>query len=176
MATAADGEAVAEIYRPIVADTAISFETDPPDAEEMSRRIASSLPRYPWLVAVDGDSIVGFAYAGPHRTRAAYRWSVDCSVYVRPDDRGSGVGRLLLSSLLEILETQGFRNAFAGISLPNPASVGLHEALGFTPVGIYRDVGWKLNAWHDVGWWQRRLVGASDPPGDLLPTTSETGA
>lgn len=152
--TAADAADVADIYRPIVASTTISFETEAPGAADIERRIEDTLPTFPWLVCEDRGRIVGYAYASRHRPRAAYRWSVDTSVYVRPDFHRQGVGRGLYASLFRILEAQGFVSAYAGIALPNPGSVGLHEAMGFQPIGIYRNAGFKLGAWHDVGWWQ----------------------
>ena len=164
LATANDGEAVAAIYRPVVADTAISFETTPPDREEMIRRIAETLPSYPWLVCdVDGRT-AGYAYAARHRVRGAYQWSVDTSVYIAEDQRRRQIGRGLYTSLFAILTAQGYFNAFAGIALPNPASVALHEAMGFEPIGVYRRVGYKLERWHDVGWWQLTLKQHEESP------------
>ena len=157
LAEAADAEAIAAIYRPVVESTTISFETDPPDRDEIARRIADTLISYPWLVCELGGRVAGYAYATKHRVRAAYQWSVDTSVYVDAASRRSGVGRGLYRSLLAILAAQGFFNAFAGIALPNLASVALHEALGFEALGVYRRVGFKLGAWHDVGWWQLTL-------------------
>jgi L-amino acid N-acyltransferase YncA len=154
LATAADGEAVAAIYRPVVAETAISFETALPDGAEMARRIDDTLRAHPWLVCdVDGRT-VGYAYATRHRVRGAYQWSVDTSAYIAEDFRRRQAGRALYTSLFAILAAQGYFNAFAGIALPNPASVALHESMGFEPIGVYRRVGYKLNRWHDVGWWQ----------------------
>ncbi|MGH7789790.1 MAG: arsinothricin resistance N-acetyltransferase ArsN1 family B [Candidatus Binatia bacterium] len=164
-ATADDAAAVAAIYAPYVRDTAISFEIDPPDGAEMRRRIAAVGETYPWLIAhpASGDP-VGYAYASRHRDRAAYRWSVDVTVYVHRDAHRRGTGRALYQALLPVVAAQGYRNAYAGITLPNAASVGVHEAMGFTPVGVYRRVGWKLGAWHDVGWWALELgSGAGDP-------------
>ena len=158
LAGAADGEALARIYGPAVLGSVISFELDPPDGVEMTRRIERTMARTPWLVCeVDGD-VIGYAYAGPHRDRAAYQWSVDVSAYVRADARRSGIARALYGSLFAVLALQGFRNAYAGITLPNAASVGLHTAVGFTPVGIYREVGFKLGAWHDTGWFEREIA------------------
>jgi len=159
-----DAEDVLAIYAPIVRATAISFEIEPPTVDEMRRRIANTLTRLPWLVCEHDDGILGYVYATSHRARAAYQWSVDVSAYVRESARRSGVGRALYSSLFKILTLQGFYNAYAGIALPNPASVGLHEALQFQPVGVYRSVGYKLGAWHDVGWWQLRLQKHTTPP------------
>ena len=165
LATADDGEAVAAIYRPVVADTAISFETTLPDRHEMTRRIAETLPSYPWLVCdVDGRT-AGYAYASRHRVRGAYQWSVDTSVYIGEDHRRRNIGRGLYTSLFAILAAQGYFNAFAGIALPNPASVALHEAMGFEPIGVYRRVGYKLDRWHDVGWWQLMLKQHEETPG-----------
>jgi phosphinothricin acetyltransferase len=167
-----DGAAVATIYRPYVTDAATSFEFEPPDAGEMARRIASVLAFAPWLVAADdGGDIIGYAYASRHAERAAYQWSVDVSVYIRGDQRRRGLGRALYQALFPLLRLQGFCVAHAGVTLPNAASVGLHESLGFRPVGVYPGVGWKHGAWHDVGWWTlplRERPAQPDPP-VLLP-------
>ncbi len=154
LATAGDGEAVATIYRPVVAETAISFETTLPDRDEMARRIDETLRAYPWLVCELDGRVAGYAYAARHRVRGAYQWSVDTSVYIAEALRRRNVGRGLYTSLFAILAAQGYFNAFAGIALPNPGSVGLHEAMGFEPIGVYRHVGYKFDRWHDVGWWQ----------------------
>jgi L-amino acid N-acyltransferase YncA len=164
LATPADAPAFHTIYAPIVRDLPTSFELVPPSVEEMAARIAKSWPRFPWLACdVDGATI-GYAYASAHRDRAAYQWSVDVSVYVLAAARGQGIGRALYTPLFALLRAQGFVNAYAGVTLPNPASVGLHEAMGMTPVGIYRHVGFKAGAWHDVGWWQIALAPLLDSP------------
>lgn len=168
-ATAADAEACAAIYAPYVETTVISFEVDPPDAAEMRHRIEATLPHYPWLVWQRDGTVLGYAYAGAHRTRAAYRWSVDTAIYLRQDIRGQGIGRQLYTALLQRLAAQGYVNAYAGVTLPNAASVGLHEALGYTPVGVYRQVGYKLGRWHDVGWWQRELNPHATAPAEPRP-------
>lgn len=157
-----DAEACAAIYAPYVSDTVISFEERPPSAGELAQRIETVTQTHPWLVAEDEDEskLIGFAYGSRHRERAAYRWAADVAVYVTPSRQRAGVGRALYGALFERLARQGFRIACAGITLPNDASVGLHEALGFEPVGVYRKIGWKLGAWHDVGWWQLELAGA----------------
>lgn len=152
-----DAAAIAAIYAPFVSGSIVSFETEAPDAGEMARRMADYGASHAWLVAEVGGDLAGYAYASPHRTRAAYASSCDVAVYVDPDHARRGIGRLLYEALLPRLREKGLHAAFAGIALPNPASVGLHEAMGFTPVGIYREVGWKLGAWRDVGWWQRLL-------------------
>ena len=157
LAEPADAAGVQAIYAPIVRDTAISFEVDPPSIEEMSRRIASTLQRFPWLVCADDDMVLGYVYGGRHRERSAYRWSADVTVYVHERARGRGVGHALYSTLLPLLALQGYHRAYAGITLPNAGSVRLHESQGFTPVGVYPAVGYKLGEWHDVGWWQLAL-------------------
>jgi len=152
-----DADAIAAIYRPVVEGTAISFETIAPDGAEMSRRLAETMTDYPWLVCERDGQVAGYAYATQHRVRAAYQWSVDTSVYIADAHKRSGVGRGLYQSLFAILAAQGFFNAFAGIALPNPASVALHEATGFEKLGVYKNVGFKLGEWRDVGWWQLAL-------------------
>ena len=157
LASETDAEQIAAIYGPIVLNAAISFEIEPPGAEEMRCRISDTLQRYPWLVCEHGGEILGYAYASQYRTRAAYQWSVDTAVYTGAWSRRMGVGRALYTALLGVLPLQGFYNAYAGIALPNAGSVGLHEAMRFDRIGIYRHAGFKLGRWHDVGWWQRSL-------------------
>lgn len=149
-----DARAVQAIYAPFVEGTVISFEETPPSIEELAARIASCLDNFAFVVAERGGRIIGYAYGGRHRSRSAYRFSVDVSVYVAEEGRGAGVGRALYDELLPILAKKGFHAAFAGIALPNPASIALHRALGFEQVGIYRQVGFKFGRWHDVAWWQ----------------------
>jgi phosphinothricin acetyltransferase len=168
MVRVADSAQVAAIYRPYVTDAATSFEIDPPDGAEMARRIEGVLAVAPWLVCVGpADEVVGYAYAARHRERVAYQWSVDVTVYVRSDHHHRGVGRALYGVLFDLLRLQGFCVAHAGITLPNAGSVGLHEAFGFRPVGVYPAVGWKLGAWRDVGWWQLPLL--ERPPAPAPP-------
>jgi phosphinothricin acetyltransferase len=168
--TGSDARACARIYAPYVRDTAISFEDEPPDEVQMRRRIENVRARYPWLVAEQDGHVVGFAYASQHRERAAYRWAVDVAIYLDRGHRGRGLGRRLYESLFELLSAQGLRMACAGIALPNPASVALHEKLGFELVGVYRRIGWKFDAWHDVAWYQRELaVGGGSAPAEPGP-------
>jgi phosphinothricin acetyltransferase len=157
LAGADDAAQIQAIYAPIVRDTPISFEVEPPSVEEMRQRIEKTLRQYPWLVCEHHGEVVGYVYATSHSERAAYAWSVNVSVYIHQRRRRSGVGRALYISLFEILRLQGFYNAYAGVTLPNPGSVGLHEAVGFQPVGVYENVGYKFGAWHSVGWWQLEL-------------------
>jgi L-amino acid N-acyltransferase YncA len=156
-ATAADAGACAAIYAPYVLDTAVTFEIEPPDAAEFARRIAAAAERHAWLVVEDDGRVTGYAYGGPFKERAAYRFACEVSVYLELGLRRSGAGRALYDVLLPRLAQRGFRTAAAGMALPNPASVGLHRALGFEPVGTFRRVGWKHGRWHDVAWAQRDL-------------------
>jgi phosphinothricin acetyltransferase len=169
VAKSSDAEMIAAIYAPIVRDTTISFEVEPPTPQEMAQRIAKTLQTHPWLVAEREEQIIGYAYAGTHRDRAAYRWSVDVSAYVAEGARGQGVGRALYERLIAILKAQGFHSAYAGIALPNAASVGLHEAVGFKPLGIYKEVGFKHGEWRDAGWWRLALSDAGGTPSEPIP-------
>jgi L-amino acid N-acyltransferase YncA len=153
------------IYGPYVRDTAVSFEERVPTVEELQRRIHETAATHPWLVLEEAGQIAGFAYGSRHRARAAYRWAADVTVYVAPSHHRRGVGRRLYGELLRRLREQGLRVACAGITLPNEASIGLHRALGFEPVGVYRRIGFKHGAWHDVSWWQLQLApDGEDPP------------
>lgn len=159
----ADAQAIQAIYAPMVERTAISFELTPPSVVEIARRIESTLPTYPYLVAEQDGRVIGYAYAGQYRAREAYQWSVEVTVYVAPEANRKGVGRALYEVLLTTLKKQGFHAAYAGIALPNEGSVGLHEALGFTHIGTYPEVGFKHGSWHDVGYW-RIALDVSCPP------------
>lgn len=160
-----DAAACVAIYAPNVERGATSFEEEVPTTAEFGQRIARTQETLPWLVAECDGEVVGYSYAIPHRWRPAYRWAVETSVYVDTTQQGRGVGRALYRELIGRLRDQGFHVACAGITLPNEASVALHENLGFTPVGIYRRIGWKDGSWRDVGWWQLDL----QPPGDERP-------
>jgi L-amino acid N-acyltransferase YncA len=169
-----DAAACAAIYAPSVLDGVSSFEDVAPDAGEMAARITATNASRPWLVAELDGTIAGYAYASRHRERAAYRWASDVSVYVSDDYHRRGVARSLYVALLQRLADQGFRMACAGIALPNPASVALHESLGFKPVGVYRDIGFKLGRWWDVSWWQLAL--GPGEPGDGPPAEPRSPA
>lgn len=166
LATLDDAEPVRDVYAPYCL-TPISFELEPPSVEEMRGRLVKVLGKYPWLVCEDGGHVLGYAYASQHRERAAYRWSVDTTIYVRQGLQRRGVGRALYTSLLALLPLQGFVNAYAGVTLPNPASVGLHEAMGFQRLGVYERVGYKSGSWHDVAWFQRPLQPREGEPPPL---------
>ena len=161
-----DARGILDVYAPFVTETVVSFEEEPPSIQEMAERVAQS---HAWLVAAAPSRVYGYAYATPFHPRAAYRWSVEVSVYLAPDAHGRGVGKQLLRELLDRLGSLGFVNAFAGTTLPNPASVGLFEGFGFKQIALQEKAGFKLGAWHDVGWWQLRLQDPSVPPPRLEP-------
>jgi L-amino acid N-acyltransferase YncA len=153
-----DAAGVLQVYSPYVTNAAASFELEPPSVEEMAKRIEESLAKHSWLVAQENDKILGYAYGTTARTRAAYRYTVEVSVYLEARSHGRGIGKSLVTELLAILKSRGYVTAIAGVTLPNDASVRLFESLGFESVGIYRHIGFKFGRWHDVGWWQRPLV------------------
>jgi L-amino acid N-acyltransferase YncA len=178
LAQPADAAAVAAIYAPFCTDTSVSFEYEAPTAADMAERIRKITARLPWLVLETEDGVAGYAYASQHRERTAYRWAVDAAVYVGAGRRRAGVGRALYTTLFRILALQGYYKAFAGVTLPNPASVGLHAALGFVPVGVYRGVGYKHGAWHDVAWYQLALQPERpepEPPRELQAVLTTLG-
>jgi len=163
-----DAAQIAGIYRPAVDHSAVSFEEVAPGAQDMAARIASASSTHAWVVHEDGGRVTGYAYAGPHHVRAAYRWAAAVAVYVHPDHHRRGIGRELYGALLPLLTRQNLRWACAGITLPNPASVALHDSFGFAPVAVYPQIGFKAGAWHDVGWWQLELGPAGTPPSEPL--------
>lgn len=163
-ADGADSAGMLEIYAQFVTDSPVSFETEVPGEAAFRERIATYSRHAPWLVCAADGRIAGYAYGSRHRRRSAYQWSVDVTVYVHAGFRRQGVGALLYRNLFHCLRLQGFLNAYAGITLPNPASVRLHESLGFKPVGVYEGVGYKLGRWHDVGWWGLRLQEMPERP------------
>lgn len=160
----ADAAACASLYAPYVTETTISFESDPPSGAEMAERIRAAIRTHAWVVLQDGGAVVGYAYGGEFSARPAYRWTCEVSVYLERGRRRRGGGRMLYEALFERLVARGFRTAVAVLTLPNDASVGLHRAMGFEPVGTFRRVGWKHGAWHDVAWAQRSLEADDGPP------------
>jgi phosphinothricin acetyltransferase len=171
LATPDDAPAVQAIYGPFCDNSPVSFEIVAPTVEQMRERMASILVRFPWLIGeIDGQT-AGYVYASPNRERAAYQWGVDVAVYIAEGHRRSGLGRSLYAALFELLKEQGFFHAYAGITLPNPGSVRLHESLGFEFVGVYENVGYKMGAWRDVGWFHLLLQPLRDDPPAPRPWT-----
>jgi L-amino acid N-acyltransferase YncA len=156
-ATIADAAACLEIYRPFVETTAVSFETVIPAVEEFAARIENSLSAWSWLIAEKDGNCIGYAYGHSHRERAAYRWSVEVTIYVDSGHRRQGVGRQLYGQLFRDLERLGYCNAYAGVTQPNESSMSLHRSVGFDYIGTFRSVGRKFDRWHDVAWFQRKL-------------------
>lgn len=185
-----DAAAIAAIYAPYCETSAISFETVPPSPDEMAKRIRTVSAVRPWLVLEVDDAacqaeaqgeegerrLVGYAYATPHHERAAYQWSVSTAIYVSGAHHRRGVGRALYTTLFELLRYLGYFKATAGVTLPNPASVGLHEAFGFTWVGVYRQIGHKLGAWHDVAWFEADVQPVTDNPAPPRSIAALNGA
>ena len=170
MAREADAGALRAIYAPFCTATSVSFELEPPSEDEVASRVRAVTALYPWLVLEDDGAVAGYAYAGRHGERAAYGWCVDATVYVAPSHLRRGVGRALYTTLFDLLRQQGFFKAFAVIALPNPASIALHEAMGFAAVGVYKGVGYKLGAWRDVAHYQLALQPECPDPRLPLPT------
>jgi phosphinothricin acetyltransferase len=165
-----DADAIAAIYAPYVEDCAISFELEAPGPETIRERLRGAGDLYPWLAADDeAGELVGYAYASAFRARAAYRWAIESTVYVKAEAHGRGIGSALYRPLLAILEAQGFTQAFAAIAMPNAGSIRLHESCGFVHAGTYTQVGFKLGAWWDVGLWQRALATPDVPPAEPRP-------
>lgn len=175
-ATEDDAAQIQAIYAEIVRSTVISFEIEPPTVADMQARMRTTQERFPWLVCEHDGEVAGYVYAAAHHERAAYQWSVNVSVYIDPKHHRRGIGRALYTSLFALLRLQGFYNAYAGITLPNPGSVGLHESMGFEPVGIYKKVGFKFGAWHDVGWWSLALRPLDPDPADPLTAPELEGS
>jgi len=171
-----DASAVLSIYAPIVRDTAISFEYEPPSVEEMQDRIREISKSHPFLVAERDQKVLGYAYATAHRKREAYRWACEVSVFVHPDHRRSGAGRALYTALLRILRLQGFCQAFAIITLPNPPSIGFHESMGFRHIATFKAIGFKLGYWRDTGWWRLELQERPSRPSPPRPLSAVTGS
>lgn len=176
LATPDDGAACAAVYGPYVRDTSISFELSAPDAAEMAARIAKTIARTPWVVAeVDGVAR-GYAYANRHRDRPAYDWTAETAVYIDRSFTGRGLGRATMTAVLDILRLQGAHLAVAGITAPNPESVGLHGSLGFRRVGEFQAIGFKFGGWHGVEWFEMELQPRSDDPAPLVPLPEVTGS
>lgn len=168
-ATPADAAALAAIYAPYVRETAISFEYEPPSPDVFAARIAATHETHPWLVCDMGGIPCGYAYASPHKDRAAYQYDVEVSAYVDQNAHSRRIGSSLYGALFELLAMAGFYNAFAGITLPNKKSLALHRSAGFAEVGVFHRTGYKFGAWHDVLWMEKRLQPLSMEPAAPLP-------
>ena len=176
LAIEGDAAAIREIYAPFCDRTIVSFEMFGPSVAEIESRIGKIGQWFPWLVLESEGAIAGYAYASPHHERAAYSWSVDAAVYVNPAHHRRGVARALYTTLFQLLRLQGFFKIYAGISLPNPASTGLHEAMGFQLVGVYKGVGYKFGAWHDVAHYQMELQAERKDPQPPRPPSALIGS
>jgi L-amino acid N-acyltransferase YncA len=166
VATPDDAPSILDIYAPYCESTLVSFEIAAPTESQMGERISNVTARYPWLVAEIDGRVAGYVYASQHRERAGYRWAVDAAVYIGEEHRRRNVGRVLYKTLFSLLREQGIYQAYAGITLPNPASVGLHEAVGFETIAVFRNVGYKLGRWLDVGWWRLQLMPPEENPAE----------
>ena len=159
---------ILDIYAPFVLQTTTSFETDVPDLKAFEKRVLDYARSAPWLVALEGDTVLGYAYATAHRSRGAYRWNQEVTVYVHPDHRKKGIARALYKKLLTLLTTMGYTKALAIITLPNEASLGFHQALGFKHIGDMPDIGFKFGKWHTTSWWHKPLQVAGYEPSGVL--------
>lgn len=168
LATPGDAPQLADIYRPYCEGSPLSFETAAPSAEEMASRIKKVVPQHPWLVAETDGVVAGYAYASRHRERLSYRWTVEVSIYIREGRHGRGLGKALYTALFGILRRQGFVNALAGVSIPNPASERLHRAMGFQRVAVYPNIGFKEGVWRSTEWSQLVLVEPKSPPSEPI--------
>lgn len=170
LAQASDASDIRNIYAPFITDSSVSFEYEIPSVSDMENRILTTLTTYPWLVIEQNGLVVAYAYAGLHRARKAYQWSVETSVYIHHEYRKHKLATRIYTALLQLLEAQGYRNAFAGMTLPNPASEGFHTKMGFVPIGTYRDVGNKFGEWHSTMWMQLQLgKKTNEAPDDPVP-------
>jgi L-amino acid N-acyltransferase YncA len=175
LATPADGAGCAAIYAPYVLETAVSFEAEPPTADVMAARIARTIERTPWVVVEVDGSVRGYAYGTRHRERAAYDWTVETTVYVDRAFARQGLGRLAMRAVIAILRLQGAHLAVAGVTLPNPGSVRLHESLGYRPIGEFEAIGWKHGGWHGVAWYALELASRAHEPEPLVPLPELAG-
>lgn len=154
-----DAAAICAIYNHYVEKTVVTFEEKPVTAEQMQERITAVTAEYPWLVLVENDELIGYAYIGPFHRRSAYRSTVECTIYLHPEYCGGGRGKRLFAALLERVQqlTRPVHSIIACLGLPNDASAALHERFGFKKVGHLTEAGYKVNRWVDVGYWQLLL-------------------
>ncbi|KZC39586.1 MULTISPECIES: GNAT family N-acetyltransferase [Rhodanobacter] len=164
-----DAAAIHAIYAPSVSAGTATFETELPGVDAMRERLRARLKHYPWLVWEEAGEVLAYAYAGRFRERAAYDWIAETSIYVRADAQRRGIARQLYGALLDVMRQQGITQAVGVITLPGAASVAMHEAMGFQPAGVWRQCGYKLGQWWDVGVWQKELQPAANPPAAVIP-------
>ncbi len=164
-----DAAAIHAIYAPSVLDGVATFETGLPGVGAMRERLRARLQHYPWLVWEEAGEVLAYAYAGRFRERAAYDWIAETSIYVRANAHRRGIARRLYGGLLDVMRLQGITQAVGVITLPGTASMAMHEAMGFTPAGVWRQCGYKLGQWWDVGVWQKELQPAANPPAAVIP-------
>lgn len=168
-ATAQDAPALSKIYKYYVENTTISFEYDAPTTEEFAERVTHKLEKYPFIVAEDNGTVVGYSYASEYRERRAYDHSVELSIYVDKDERHCGIGTMLYSALLSLLSEQNFASAYSCITIPNSPSVSFHEEMGFKLIGYFHKAGFKHGAWLDVAWYERALSSYDHAPLEIIP-------
>lgn len=159
-----DASSVLDIYKPYVLGTAITFEYNVPTLEEYLERIKVNTSEYPWLVCIQNEKIIGYAYASKFRYKTAYQWSPESTIYLSPEVHGKGIASVLYRTLFAILNLQGYFNVYAGVAIPNPKSESLHLALGFKEIGVFQNIGYKLGKWHDTRWFQLKLKEHTDHP------------
>lgn len=164
-----DASDLVKIYAPYVTDSAVTFEYEIPGTEEFAERIRETLKRYPYLVVEEADSVLGYAYASPFKSRAAYAWSVETSIYLYPNVKGQRIGTALYQELERLLRRQNICNLCACITYPNPESIGFHKKMGYNTVAHFNLAGFKLGAWHDIVWMEKELCPHSIPPTPFLP-------
>lgn len=169
IAHADDATAIHDIYTPHIASGVATFETELPGVDAMRQRVLTRLQHYPWLVWDEGGTVLAYAYASRFRERAAYDWIAETSIYVHADAQRRGIARRLYGFLLETMRMQGINQAMGVITLPGTQSVAMHEAMGFTPAGVWKQSGYKLGQWWDVGVWQKELQAPVNPPAAVVP-------
>ncbi len=152
-----DAASLLDIYRPFILNSGVTQETEVPSVDEFTNRIEQTIAERPWLVAELNGRLAGYAYAGKHRERKGYQWCVESSVYLHADFFGKNIAAALYNALLDLLTLQGYVNVYAVITLPNVNSVSFHEKFVFRYLTTYKKIGYKLNKWHDVGWWEYQI-------------------
>ena len=169
MAKPRDVQGIIEIYAPYVKQHWSSFEESVPGEKEMIKRLKSGMKKYPWLVAEHERTVAGYAYAGPHRSRKAYRWTSEVSAYIHPEFKRTGVASRLYLALFELMRAQNIYQALAGISMPNRASSEFHRYMGFHQIALYSNVGFKMHGWRDVEWLSKTLIPHDHVPNEFIP-------